>query len=107
MFEECVENLFEGFSDGVIIMSGNCPEGADAMGETFAKDRGYELKLYPAEWHKYGRGAGPRRNRAMAQKAQVLIAFWDGESPGTDNMIHEAMHEGLEVHVYRYSKEGE
>ena len=103
---EVCETLLDGWlDDEIIIMSGNCSEGADAMGETFADERGYKLELFPAEWHKYGRAAGPRRNVVMSKKADVLVAFWNGKSPGTDNMIHEAMRDGLEVHVYRYDSE--
>lgn len=38
----------------------------------------------------------------MAQLADVLVAFWDGKSRGTRNMIDEALRSGLEVHVFRY-----
>jgi uncharacterized phage-like protein YoqJ len=43
--------------------------------------------IYPANWRKYGKRAGHRRNQQMADNADALIALWDGESPGTRDMI--------------------
>lgn len=40
----------------------------------------------------------------MAQYANHLIAFWDGESKGTKNMIDEATKQGLLVDVIKYEK---
>ena len=46
-------------------------------------------ELFPADWDKHGRAAGPIRNKQMADYADVLIAVWDGKSRGTKNMIDE------------------
>ena len=73
--------------------------GADALGERYARDRGYALKVFPAEWKKWGRAAGPIRNAQMADYADALIAFWDGESSGTRDMIRKAEEKGLKVYV--------
>lgn len=42
---------------------------------------------FPADWHKYGKAAGPIRNTHMAEYADALIVVWDGKSRGTLNMI--------------------
>jgi hypothetical protein len=57
------------------------------------------LKIFPAQWSIYGKGAGYIRNREMAQYADALIAFWDGKSKGTKNMIDEAKKQGLIIKV--------
>lgn len=77
-------------------------KGADTLGRRFAQEYHLPVKEFPADWYKHGRGAGPIRNRQMAKYADILIAFWDGKSKGTNGMIHDALHLGLEVHVYRY-----
>lgn len=41
----------------------------------------------PAEWDKHGKSAGPIRNRKMGNVAHGLLAFWDGKSKGTEDMI--------------------
>ena len=71
------------------IISGGAT-GADALGD---------LKIIPADWKTYGRSAGPRRNEQMARIAGTLIAFWDGKSRGTKNMIDTARKLGLRVKV--------
>ena len=61
--------------------------GADSLGRRYAEERGYTILSYPANWEKYGKSAGFRRNEQMAQVADALVAFWDGQSKGTYNMI--------------------
>ena len=85
------------------IVSGHA-SGADTLGERFAKAYHYPLKIFPAEWDKYGRAAGPIRNEQMAKYAAeadrgMLIAFPIGESKGTRNMIKLAQQYGLEICV--------
>ena len=83
------------------IVSG-CARGADLLGERYAEERGYAVVRYPADWGLYGRSAGPVRNRVMAANADALVAFWDGESRGTADMISVARAGGLGVRVVRY-----
>ena len=83
------------------IISGGA-RGADALGERYAAERGYLLRRFPADWKQYGRAAGVRRNKEMAQNADALIACWDGISRGTKNMIEEATAAGIIVCVKRY-----
>lgn len=85
----------------VTIISGGAT-GADALGEQFAKANNLELIVVPANWEKYGRAAGPKRNAEMAEMIDALIAFWDGKSRGTKNMIETAEKKGLLVRVVNY-----
>lgn len=68
------------------IVSGRA-SGADKLGERYAREHNIPVKAFPANWEVYGRAAGPIRNKKMALYADALIAFWDGESRGTKNMI--------------------
>ena len=70
----------------VIIVSG-CAAGADALGERYAAEHGLAIERFPADWERYGRAAGPMRNRQMAKAADAVIVFWDGRSRGTKSMI--------------------
>lgn len=76
--------------------------GADSLGEKYAQERGYEVAKYPAEWERYGKSAGYRRNAAMAENADALVAFWDQKSPGTRHMINLAKEKGLKVRLVIY-----
>ncbi len=73
--------------------------GPDTFGIEWAFRNGVKVKKFPAEWHKYGNGAGYRRNKQMAEYADALIAVWDGKSSGTKHMIEDAKKKGLQVFV--------
>lgn len=81
----CLQNLKDRYQ--IIILSGTCNNSADKLGERYAKERGYAVEKYPANWSKFGRAAGPVRNYEMAEKADYVICFWDGKSPGTKSLI--------------------
>ncbi|MBP3437630.1 MAG: DUF2493 domain-containing protein [Clostridia bacterium] len=70
----------------IIIISGGAT-GADALGERYAAEHNFPVERYPADWERYGRVAGPKRNMQMAKDADEVIVFWDGKSRGTKNMI--------------------
>ncbi len=80
----------------IVILSGGA-KGADHLGERYAEERGYDIEWHAAQWKKYGRSAGIKRNEEMAERAHSLIAFWDGLSHGTKNMIETAKEAGLYV----------
>ena len=84
----------------LIFLSGGC-RGADMLGERYAEEKGYPIEKYPAQWHKYGKAAGPKRNRKMAQICDYVICFWDGKSKGTKSMIEFAKRMGKTVRVKR------
>lgn len=81
------------------IVSGGA-NGVDKLGERYAKENNIPVKKFPADWNKYGKGAGPKRNGEMAEYADALIAVWDNCSRGTGNMIDKANQRGLDVYIY-------
>ena len=99
--EKCDYFLQDEKKEDVVIISGHA-SGADALGERYAQERGFQLETFPADWKAHGRAAGPIRNARMASAANALIAFWDGKSRGTKNMIEIAKNHNLKVVVVRY-----
>ena len=87
---------------GQIEVVSGCAKGADELGERYANERGHLIKRFPADWDKYGKSAGYRRNNEMADYAGALLAFWDGSSKGTQHMINLAKNKGLAVKVISY-----
>jgi hypothetical protein len=49
----------------VVIISGGA-KGADSLGERYAQERGLEVKVFRADWDKYGKRAGILRNTKMS-----------------------------------------
>ncbi len=82
--DSCLSNVRK--ENQIIIVSGGA-RGADALGERYAKENGFQVEKYPADWETYGKSAGPRRNEQMAQASDYVICFWDGKSRGTKSMI--------------------
>jgi hypothetical protein len=98
---KCDLLLFNHASMNIEIVSG-AAKGADYEGEMYARKKGLKLKKFPADWDKYGKSAGYKRNQQMADYATHLIAFWDGTSRGTKNMIDIATQQKLKVRVIKY-----
>jgi len=73
--------------------------GADMIGMKYANEYKLPILCCYANWEKYGKAAGYRRNTEMAKRADALVAFWDGKSPGTKHMIDEARKRNLLVRI--------
>ena len=92
-------------SSNVVIVSGGA-KGADKIGEEYAARNDLDCVVYKANWGKYGKQAGIIRNGEMAKNADCLLAFWEGESRGTYNMVNTAKKRKLKVRVFNYLNKG-
>ena len=99
---QTMDRLLANVTDEIVIVCGMA-QGADKLGEQYAKERGYTDRYFPADWDGKGRGAGFIRNEEMAQNADALVAFWDGKSRGTKHMIETAQKHKLDVRVKHYT----
>lgn len=84
-----------------LIIHGGC-RGADIIGGKWAKNRGIYVKQINAEWNKYGKAAGPIRNKKMLdEKPDIIIAFHNDiqNSKGTKNMVTQAREHAIKVIV--------
>ena len=100
LLKSSCDNLLTQFTN-IEIVSGTA-RGADKLGERYAREKGYDIKEFPANWDKFGKSAGYIRNDEMAQYADMLIAFWDGTSRGTKHMIDLANKRGIKVEIVNY-----
>lgn len=88
------------YKSDIEIVSGHHKDGADKLGEEYAKQRGYPVQQFPADWDRHGRAAGPIRNSEMAEYGDALIAFLDeGRCRGTKDMIYQAKEKVLLIRV--------
>jgi hypothetical protein len=73
-------------------------KGTDRLAGEWAAERGVAVSARPADWRRYGRGAGMVRNRQMLdEKPDLVVAFPGG--PGTKNMAEIARRAGVRVMV--------
>ena len=74
--------------------------GADTLAADAALRRGNPVETHVPNWTKYGRRAGYLRNLAMLDREpDLVLAFWDGESKGTEHTIVEARKRSIPVEV--------
>lgn len=78
--------------------------GADSIGAQLAIANNIPLIEIPAKWGVLGKSAGYIRNTEMAEKADVLVAFWDGKSKGTKHMITTMKMLKKKFFVYYYNQ---
>lgn len=104
MLVRTMDMVLQNITDEIQVVCGMAA-GADTLGERYAKERGYKIAYFPADWKKYGRAAGFNRNVEMAKNADALVAFWDGKSKGTKHMLDVAKRNGLRVRLKPFQKQ--
>jgi SLOG family YspA-like protein len=79
------------------VIHGGCPTGADSMADRWAKSNGVPVIPIKAEWGKYGRAAGPKRNRTMLDVSHPDLVLAFGYGRGTNGMVKIAEDAGVKV----------
>lgn len=83
-----------------VVIVGDCSTGVDALTRQWCRVFGVRCEVLTADWAKFGKSAGPRRNRRLVRKAKeegaFLLAFPRG-GPGTRDCIAQAKRVGLHV----------
>ena len=83
-----------------LLVSGGAA-GVDQAAEKWAKLRQLETKIFPADWDRDGKKAGVLRNAHIIEHSDLVIAFWDGVSPGTlDTIVRAKKSKRHKIQVY-------
>lgn len=92
-------------SKATILVHGDA-KGADKLADLIGKQEGLDVRPYPAQWDRYGKGAGPVRNQQMLDEEHkadepidLVLAFPVAGCKGTWDMIGKAQKAGIKVKV--------
>ena len=95
-----MNDLFDEYNITRVVSGG--AKGADSLGAKWARSRNIPTTIYLPDWKKYGRRAGIVRNADIINAASMVVAFWDGHSPGTKNSIERGEKKGITVLIEHY-----
>ena len=88
-----IEGIIKLLPSGSVVIHG-AARGADSIAGKIAKEYGFQVISFPADWERYGRAAGPIRNRQMIDEGRpdLVVAFYSNKnkSRGTKNMVDQA-----------------
>jgi YspA, cpYpsA-related SLOG family len=100
--ERALAVILDRHPEGVLLVHGGCPRGADAIAAAYAaRTPGYRSEEHPADWRRYGRTAGYRRNAEMiALGADGGVAFIRGASPGSTSAVRLARAAGIPIWLH-------
>lgn len=76
--------------------------GADTMAENWAKEKRLPVKIIKPDYKKFGNYAPLERNNQIINSAEKVIAFWDGQSKGTQYVIKECQRLRKPIKVVKY-----
>lgn len=105
---ELIHERLKDFPIDSVVIHGGC-KGADIIAGVIAKELGMEVLCFTAEWKKYGKSAGPKRNQRMLDEGvpTLVLAFHDdiNSSKGTLDMIKKAKGRGITVELIESKSE--
>lgn len=93
----------------VTFIVGNA-KGADALAVLYAKEHGFAYKIFHANWNKFGKSAGFKRNEKMWEyltevadaEHRGCVCFWDGSSKGTAHSFEFAKANNTPLRIIRF-----
>lgn len=80
------------------IISGGA-EGIDTYAEEIAKRKNLPFRKILPDYEKYSKRAPLERNLLIAQRSDMVLAFWDCYSRGTAHMIDACIRYGVPVRI--------
>lgn len=97
-----IRNLEDYLPEGVTEIVSGGARGVDTSARRYALAHGLKLTEFLPEYEKYGRSAPLKRNITIIEYADLVIAFWDGSSHGTEFVIRNCRERKIPLRVFRY-----
>lgn len=75
-------------------------DGVDTLAEHYARRNDIPIDIIEPDWSDWSDGnPAIERNAEIVEKADCVIALWDGKSNGTRDTINKALDRGTPVYV--------
>jgi hypothetical protein len=84
-----------------LVVSGGA-NGADSLGERWARENNIQTLIFKPDWKKYGKSAGFIRNEDIIKNSDFVVAFWDEISKGTKSSINLAIKHDIPVRIVTF-----
>lgn len=94
-----VDNLGEYLPEGTTEIISGGAKGIDTCAREYAVSHGIKLTEFLPEYKKYGRNAPLLRNISIIERADLVLAFWDGKSRGTKFVIDRCYDVGKRIYI--------
>lgn len=97
-----LERIFRGIEKRygkVTIVSGGA-NGVDKMAAYMARNRNHQVIVHKAQWDKFGKSAGYKRNELIVEDAEMVVAIMRPGSKGTRHTVHIAMDAHKPVRIF-------
>lgn len=95
-----VSNLGKYLPDSVTEIVSGGTKGIDICAKEYALSNDIKLTEFLPEYEKYGKSAPLKRNITIIERADLVLAFWDGASRGTKYVIDNCKSRGIPVKVF-------
>lgn len=99
-----MKEMLKHFNISSIISGGAI--GADTLANRYAIEYNIPITIIRPNWYPnkekkhIDKGAGIKRNLSIVEKAEQIIAFWNGKSPGTKSTIQFAKQQNKPYYIF-------
>jgi len=98
-FKQKVDSILESMDSPIDVIVSGGAQGVDSMAERYAKEKNIPTQIFKPDWAKFGKAAGPIRNRTIVENSDMIIAFPIEGSRGTQSTIDIANEMGKKVTI--------
>lgn len=94
-----INNIEQYITDAVTEIVSGGAKGIDSCAGEFALSKGIAFKEFLPDYKKYGKAAPVIRNKEIVNYSDAILAFWDGKSRGTKNVIDYCKKSNKPLHI--------
>ena len=95
-----IQNLEAYVPKGVTEIVSGGARGIDTCARQYALRAHIKLTEFLPDYARYGRVAPLKRNITIIENADLVMAFWDGKSRGTQFVVRECRQRGIPLRLF-------